>query len=271
MIIIDGTPYEWERFPNNEIKFPVVGTGAEKQITWLWENNEEFFVIQMITKHLKDNDGKVKLVVPFCPYGQQDRKMPDQLFSWKYFAQLVNDAGFYSVVIVDPHSRVMAASLNHCFVTYPELDMNTMFRIGYDLVFYPDNGAAKKYSEIYTDVPYRFGNKKRDLKTGEILGYEVIADKKDIEGQKILIVDDICMGGRTFKEAAKALLEMGAECVGLQITHFMPQAEEFLKHFREYGISEVYTYGDGVSRLIYTKLTKDECKFISLTSRLMGV
>ena len=55
----------------------------------------------------------------------------------------------------------------------------------------------------------------------------MIADKSDIEGKKILIVDDMVMGGRTFVEAAKALREMGASHVDLYVTHLKPESRKF--------------------------------------------
>jgi ribose-phosphate pyrophosphokinase len=136
------------------------------------------------------------------------------------------------VEVYDPHSNVLPALLNHCKVYYPVKDflIGEAFSNGglpWDLLFFPDNGAAKKYSEVLSAEKYRFGNKKRNLDTGEIVCYEVIADKEDIEGKRILIVDDMVMGGRTFVEAAKALREMGASQVDLYVTHLKPESRKF--------------------------------------------
>ena len=175
--------------------------------------------------------------MPFCPYGQMDRKIEGSMFSFKYFAQFINSLNFTTVTIYDPHSSVMPALLNHCIVKYP---MDGVYPEEYDLIFYVDNGGCKKYSEIY-DYPYRYGNKKRNLSTGEIICYEVVADKEDIQDKKILIRDDICIGGRSFKEAAKALRKMGAAQVDLYITHLMKPAEDFYKHHKEYGIENFFS------------------------------
>ena len=61
----------------------------------------------------------------------------------------------------------------------------------------------------------------------KIRNHEVIADKSDIEGKRILIVDDVAMGGRRFVEAAKALREMGASQVDLYVTHLKPESRKF--------------------------------------------
>jgi len=256
MIKINYSDLDKNYFPNNEFKFimPYREWWKDEEvytIEWIFENNEEIFLIQMLKKYLDDKNIKCELNVPFLPYGQQDRPIKDQLFSFKYFAQIINDMKFTKVSFCDPHSLVMQACINNAEVYYlkPLKD--------YDLVFYPDNGACKKYSEIY-DFPYRYGNKKRNLDTGEIIKYEVIGERSDFEGKYILIIDDLCMGGRTFKEASLALYKMGARCIDLQIAHFMPNSVDFLKHHKEYGIKSIYTHIGGISSIPLSLLDDKE-------------
>lgn len=240
MVKVNGIEIEKGRFPNNEKKYqivPVKGTHWY-EFEVIFESNEDLFDLLLYKKYIDSEQFKdvfCPLKIRFMPYGQSDREFDDQLSTFKYFARLINDANFDIVEIVDPHSPVMAATLNKSKIYYPALPKND-----YDLYLYPDNGAAKKYSEIY-DFPYIYGYKKRNLKTGEIIRYEIIADREDIEGKKILIVDDICMGGRTFKEAAKALNEMGAAQVDLHITHLMPQAKEFYENHKDFGITNFWS------------------------------
>jgi len=261
MIKINYSDLDKNYFPNNEFKFiiPYKNWWKEEEvhtIEWIFENNEEIFLIQMLKKYLDDKlygkNIKCELFVPFLPYGQQDRPIKGQLFSFKYFSKIINDMKFTKVTFYDPHSIVMQACINNAEVYYLEPMKD------YDLVFYPDNGACKKYSEIYENLPYRFGNKKRNLDTGEIIKYEVIGERSDFEGKEILIIDDLCMGGRTFKEASLALYEMGAKCVDLQITHFMPNSVDFLKHYKDYGIKSIYTYIEGISSIPLSLLDNEE-------------
>ena len=85
-------------------------------------------------------------------------------------------------------------------------------------MFYPDEGAGKRYSGMIP-LPYAFGIKKRDWKTGNILGLDVAGDVESISGKNILIVDDICSKGGTFFFSAKKLKELGAKNIYLHITH----------------------------------------------------
>lgn len=234
MVTFNGVNVVKGRFPNNEVDYENICTSKEEnKERWdvfelIYESNEDLFNLLVMKKRWDDAGWNFKkekccLKIKYFPYCQMDREMPTHLFSLKYVAQIINELKFDNVLVYDPHSNVLPALINHCEVKYP---VKKMKFDNYNLILYPDNGAAKKYSEIL-DMPYRFGNKKRNLDTGEIVCYEVIADKADIEGKRILIVDDMVMGGRTFVEAAKALREMGASQVDLYVTHLKPEARKF--------------------------------------------
>ena len=243
MVKLNGYNVVKGRFPNNEVDygpwsfspFPICLSGDSwYTFTLIFESNEDLFNLQIVKKMYDDcyiGNAKTRLVIHYFPYCQMDRQMDSHGFSLKYVAQVINELKFDVVEVYDPHSNVLPALLNRCKEYYPVKDFlldETVTNDGFpwDLLFYPDNGAAKKYSELI-DKPYRFGNKKRNLDTGEIICYEVIADKSDIEGKRILIVDDMAMGGRTFIEAAKALREMGASQVDLYVTHLKPESRKF--------------------------------------------
>ena len=87
----------------------------------------------------------------------------------------------------------------------------------------PDAGAAKKTQAVVAafahkgvTVESRFCSKIRDPKTGEIT--KTVAPD-DITHKKLLLIDDICDGGRTFIELAKLLKQNGAAELYLYVTH----------------------------------------------------
>ena len=244
MVKLNGCNVVKGRFPNNEVDyepwsfspFPMsLSTDSWNTFTLIFESNEDLFNLQIMKKMYDDRyigNSKTRLDIHYFPYCQMDRQMDSHGFSLKYVTQIINELKFDMVEVYDPHSNVLPALLNHCKVYYPIKDFlldETYSNDGlpWDLLFFPDNGAAKKYSEILDVKKYCFGNKKRNLDTGEIISYEVIADKSDIECKRILIVDDMVMGGRTFVEAAKALREMGAFQVDLYVTHLKPESRKF--------------------------------------------
>jgi ribose-phosphate pyrophosphokinase len=216
-IIIDQS-----RFPDNSLlmKVPQDELADQKQIIyWNYEDDSELFALICLKKYF----GSIPLVLymPYCPHARQDRvKNPEDVFTLKYFCEVINDLNFTNVVIEDPHSNVCVALLDRVVVIEAAPYINKV--IGHindeDLVMcYPDEGAMKRYSGMVSK-PYAFGVKKRNWEDGSIVGLDLV-NADAVKGKNVLIVDDICSRGGTFYHTAKALKEAGAEKVYLYVTH----------------------------------------------------
>lgn len=267
MLTLNGTNVVKGRFGNNEVDYTPLHNelflSDTNVFNLVFESNEDLFNLMVVKKWADDycyfqNGKRSRLIIKYFPYCQMDREMDSHLFSLKYVAQIINDMKFDEVVVWDPHSNVLPALLNRCRVHYPitsflEAAVHCENGLPWDLFFFPDNGAAKKYTEILDTKKYRFGNKKRNLDSGEIICYEVIANEEDIKGKRILIVDDMVMGGRTFVEAAKALREMGAEQVDLYVTHLKPEARKFYNSKGNGLIDNIYS-ADSLNMIEYFKM-----------------
>ena len=168
--------------------------------------------------------GRRTLVIPYFPYARQDRVMqPCEAFSLKAVARLINGLGFDEVVTCDPHSDVTPALVENIRVIPQERliavppEMLKTFR---PVIVAPDAGAAKKASRVAQGFGLSMvtASKVRDVQTGQITRTE-LQSSAALAGVDVLIVDDICDGGRTFIELAKALRERGAARVFLYVTH----------------------------------------------------
>lgn len=213
-------------FPDGTLLIKELPPQGEKAVlTWLYENNEEMVALYFLTKHLQSKGVKdIELQMPYIPNARQDRiKAPEDVFTLKYFAQMINSLGFSKVTVLDPHSYVSEALLDNICIQTPKENveevLDTISEGGEDiLLFYPDEGAMKRYSAM-CDKPYVFGMKKRDWATGQIQGLEVQGQTELIKGSTVLIVDDICSRGGTFYHSAKALKALGAGKIYLYISH----------------------------------------------------
>ena len=191
------------------------------------------------------NWNKTALGLAYVPYARQDRVCNDgEALSIKVFANLINSMNFDTVLTYDNHSDVSSALINNCTnVTVTEIIAST-FEAGQvfdipDLLVSPDAGANKKVFELSkaTEIPMIRADKTRDTKTGNITGTVVYSD--DLTDKHVMIVDDICDGGRTFIELAKVLKIKNAKKVTLYITHgIFSQGIDVLF---ENGIDEVIT------------------------------
>ena len=159
----------------------------------------------------------VKLYIPYCIGGRSDRKFQEGGINYikTVIAPILNSQNFDEVKIMDPHSDVLEACINNFVKTNNDnlmlMALKSILNEDNDVsnicLVSPDAGAYKK---IF-DVEKKFGidkiitaTKVRDIKTGKILHTE-IPTLDQHNKLKYIIVDDICDGGRTFIELAKAI------------------------------------------------------------------
>lgn len=218
-------PFGQSMFPDHSllIKLDPTKMGDEEpiHIEWLYEGDAELFTLICIKRHI-DRLAYRPLVVldmPYIPHARMDRvKSEEDVFTLKYFTEVINSLHFDAVYVRDAHSNVSLALLENVIEEGVEQFVATAATAsGADALFFPDEGAMKRYSD-QSPMPYAFGMKKRDWETGKILGLDII-NAENIVGKNVLIVDDICSRGGTFYHSAKALKAAGAKSVSLYVTH----------------------------------------------------
>lgn len=229
MITMNGNPIEIGSFPDGTILIKSINYSTTT-IEWKYENDREFLALIYLVKHLRAiGYTRLELCMPYIPNARMDRvkSVYEDVFTLKYFAELLNSLKFDRVIVRDPHSDVSAALINNiCITTAGHYVKEAIFRMaekeGVDtdsiFVFYPDAGSAKRYSDMLQRY-YIYGNKKRDWKTGQIVGLDIVDNGFDLTDKDILIVDDICSRGGTFLHSAKKLKELGAKDIYLYVSH----------------------------------------------------
>lgn len=230
MIQLNNKKVDINYFPDGTLLLKEIVDAKDKKeqivIKWNYENNEELLAVYFLAKHVRAA-GFFNLILdmPYIPNARQDRvKNPEDVFTLKYFAELINSLQFTEVRVFDAHSNVSLAIIDRVKQYTPQKYIeNVIAAIEQDtgkkpLMFYPDEGAGKRYSGMIT-LPYCFGIKTRDWSSGEIKGLSVAGETDLIAGSDVLIVDDICSYGGTFLYAAKALSELGAANIDLFVSH----------------------------------------------------
>lgn len=223
MIKVNGYVIEQNHFPDNSLYIKPIEGMAPTHITWLYENDGELFTIICLRKHY--GSIPMDLYMPYCPHARMDRvKNETDVFTLKYFCEVINSLNFTHVYITDAHSNVAPALLDRCI----NQDIHEALRQVENLInddtliaFYPDEGAMKRYSAQST-LPFAFGVKERDWATGKIQQLQLIENGVRIKDNAVLIIDDICSYGGTFVRAAQALKQVDAGPIYLYITHCEP-------------------------------------------------
>lgn len=239
MITIERQPVTITQFPDGTSKFTCESfdfiknikqaqASSKIEIEWFYDNDAEIFelqcVVDWIRSHGHDN---LQLFMPYVPNARMDRVQDDEMFTLKSFANLINNMNFSKVYTLDIHSNVGAALINNIENIKPNNYIsnviNNLLYVPTDhmVLFFPDEGAMKRYANIAKTfhMPYVFGMKNRDWKTGQIKSLSVLGETDDIAGKDVLIIDDICSKGGTFYHSAKALKDIGVNDIYLYISH----------------------------------------------------
>lgn len=227
MIKVGNVEIKQGQFPDGTLlmKFDPNGdefdTRGNILVEWYYENDAELFSLICVKRHLDRvySYSDVVLEMPYIPHARMDRvKSDEDVFTLKYFCEVINSLNFKVVHVRDAHSNVSLALLNNVEeMPITNYVLDAIFEAQADVLFFPDEGAMKRYSGGF-DIPYAFGMKKRDWKTGQIQGLDII-NAEVVKDKNVLIVDDICSRGGTFYHSAKALKAAGAKSVSLYVTH----------------------------------------------------
>lgn len=219
----DGTILMKQDLPEatNESKF------QEMKISWNYENERELVALIFLTRHVQElGYENISLFMPYVPNARQDRvKNNEDIFTLKYFAEVINALRYNKVYVLDVHSNVSIQYLqNVVALSASSLIDSTMTFLGdnlkvYPIQVFPDKGAFERYSHQYNEEAM-YGVKERDWKSMEIKTFRIETNGlKNIQGRDVIIIDDICSYGGTFYHTACKLKEMGVKDIYIYCTH----------------------------------------------------
>ncbi len=217
------------KFPGGEVRVKVPSNLKNEEyvhIKAFITDSDGIMGLVMVTDALRNaGANKIRLTLPYVPYGRQDRVCSEgESFSLKMFANIINSLNFSSIILWDSHSDV-TRKLIHNTIELNQVDLMSshvkmveyMKEAKYIPTYLvaPDKGSMRKVERIL--LQYKelagliIGDKVRDMTTGKIIKYEMfdVPEKSKLENSRVLIVDDLCDGGRTFIEIAKVIENHG--------------------------------------------------------------
>lgn len=263
MISVNMQAVDIRHFPDKTQLLKIDRNSEENYLNFIWryENDEELVTLMFLTKHFDDVcPGKDKLLyMPYVPNARQDRtKYSEEVFTLKYFCDIINSLNFKQVIILDPHSNVTPALLDRVVVKSPRSTVLDVVEhlVGldeFDYVYFPDEGACKRYSDLF---PSRknvlIGHKVRDWETGKIQGLRITTpegyepDEFQCMGRNVIMIDDIISYGGTLAYSADKLKSLGFEHIYAYATHtensvLDPEKGILLKRLEDGTVDHIYT------------------------------
>ena len=191
------------------------------KITLKFENNNDLINLMFLKKHFDEQGKQCRLEVLYFPYSRMDRINEHYVFSLKYITDFINSLNFYKVTIMESHSDVTPALLDRVsnFSWIEKHIAQIKHAVGFneelDLLCYPDAGAVKRYAHKLK-TPYCYGSKLRNFQTGEIEEHSLIRTDFSTPNN-VIIVDDLCSRGGTFKSMADQIIEEFGEAVSVYL------------------------------------------------------
>jgi len=231
--------YEVTRYPDGQISVKI-DPESSSAFTVRVSSYEDLFLLKSISDAHKNYFGyNCSVTIPSL-FGQlSDRRFSvGESFDLKNICQFINSCNFSQVEVFDPHSDVPEALLNNFVKMLPDsfiynsitdiIDKEDRSRV---TLVSPDAGAYKKVFKLAEKWNHELvaANKFRDRE-----GNINLVVLGNVKGSNCLIVDDIALGGRTFKILAEKLREQGANKVFLYVSH-----GHFLNGF-DLGLDRIY-------------------------------
>jgi len=238
--VIETPQYNAFKFHGGEVHFKMKEPLEDKvKITSKITNSDELILLLIVIDTLKkDGVSYIELFIPYMPYQQADRDFSvGESFSLKTITNILNGLEINKISVFDAHSDVSTALLKNCknidtsdvikeviksIISFNRFRSDKIWVTEKDLcILSPDAGAYKKIGKLCSKIGWKgdlvAANKYRSISSGTIESLEL--SKQDFEGKDVLIIDDICVGGRTFTELSKKLKEKNCGRVYLYISH----------------------------------------------------
>ena len=166
--------------------------------------------------------GRITAVIPYFGYARQDRKDKSRVpISARLVMDLLKASGFDRVLTMDLHSPQTAGFTN---LPVDQLSFKPSilralydFHLHLDAVIAPDIGAVKRADEYATAfntelvIITKQRNNETDVELKHFIG--------DVEGRKVIIVDDMTESAGTLIEAATACKDKKAAEVYCAVSH----------------------------------------------------
>lgn len=248
MLLLNNRPIKWFTFSGGELQVNIEQCDTERA-TLTWKPNQASdIMLLLLTVNALQHQGCRDIIVDvlYMPYARQDRVCaPGEAFSLEIMVKLLDDMAVADIRFWDLHNSDLTLNMfkNTCIHETEIHDIFSFYKVldGFDLynliLCAPDIGARMKIDNIVKE--FDLGNaihfeKERCPETGMILGIEQCKYNRNFDGYNILVVDDICDGGRTFIEVAKKLREHTSENLYLYVTHgiFSSGLSELLQYYK---------------------------------------
>lgn len=260
--------YEIKHYPDGT-QYVIVGAGT--QLTFRINDYNDLWTLNQINDVLVRQKRTISLCIPNLIDAQADRRFaPNQSAGLKIVCKFLNEMkGFYQIQVFHPHNAEVVEALidnvniidNYQFITEVLNELKCDFEDTHSrggkledhlILMSSDAGGFKPLMKLSDKLTWEgetySASKSRKYEEGHSKLTQIV-DREDFGGKDILIVDDLCIYGGTFKGLAKLLKERNCGNLYLAVSHLTveslgqdPVTDYFTKVFTTNSKFDVY-YG----------------------------
>lgn len=226
MIKINNEIVEINHFPDGTqlLNIDIYKYNKLESIEWIYEKEEELSTLIFLKKHLENMRKGAILYLKYIPNARMDRvKHEEEIFTLKYFCEVINWLNFEAIYVLDAHSNVSLGLLNKVKeLNVKSLIEEAIIKVNDEnlIIYMPDNGAYHRYLSLI-DKKYKicYGEKIREWETGIIKDLDVITNGIDLKDKTVLMIDDIISYGGSLYHSALKLKELGVKDIYAYSSH----------------------------------------------------
>lgn len=233
--------YEIKSYPDGS-KYVIITNFNAYKLTYRINDYEDLWILGQINDILERNNRFIELVIPNLLDAQADRRFSeDQPHSLKLVCKYLNSlTRFITINIFHPHNpEVVEALIDNVKIidNFEFIDRILQYKIadktnhldqwGKDvqdnlILMSSDAGGFKPLMKLCDKLKWSgetySASKSRKYEDGHSKLTQII-DRTDFNGKDILIIDDLSIGGGTFKGLAKLLKERNCGKLYLAVSH----------------------------------------------------
>jgi len=229
---------KWERFDDGTDKIVIQNMSDTHRMDGFLSNRHVFFIAsfhnsadtlsQLHLLHyicMQLRPSSVTVALPFIPTGTMERIVPGsegEVPTAATIASMFNGLPFNAGVRVMTY-EIHALPIMFYFQGKSGLTIHSAIpvlleEIGnrYQSVVFPDDGATKRFSGMFTGKMKMVTCMKKHLGGTD---KQVTIEDANLTGQNVIIVDDMTRSGKTMFKCMDATLKVGAESVSMFVTH----------------------------------------------------
>uniref|UniRef100_A0A7S2I9D5 Phosphoribosyltransferase domain-containing protein n=1 Tax=Helicotheca tamesis TaxID=374047 RepID=A0A7S2I9D5_9STRA len=227
-------PTKWGKFPDGTDNIEIGGflphnllSGEHVLFLASFHNNEvSLSQFQVMICLLQSFIESLTVVLPYYPVGTMDRVTKEGQVATAatyahMFSSLPNCGRPTRLMVYDLHTLQNRFYLHGNAVaslqTAIPLLKERMRTSEIDCVAFPDDGAAKRFAALFTDMDLEIIVCGKTRGEGDSRNVQITDG--NAEGKRIVIVDDLVQTGGTLYECGKALKEAGAHSANAFVTH----------------------------------------------------